>query len=907
MAGNVLSNLYPPIIESYMPAFLRTQGCRIYFSISNFNSYNDIRSNAQVTVKNQNSNASVLKKSEYPNGIKICNVIEDTEIEDDYKYYIQLDPTDLEKGFELNQYYKVQIRFTDAALSKPDKSIEGQWLAANTAYFSEWSTICLIKGISKPTVTIHNFEKASDDISIAITTNTVDFIGSVSFEDPGEEETLRSYRIKLYNEKDTLLTDSGDIYSSSYNSINQINYTFEYELVDGNSYQIELEITTYNLYTELYRYDFNVIQSGSDKLDADISVTPDEEGGYNIIKLIGKTSDIFTGNITIRRTSSKSNFLLWEDIHTEAISEGKPLDYTWYDFSIESGVWYKYCAQKRNNLGHRGVALQYPAAVMCMFEDIFLVGDNKQLRIKYNPQVSSYKRTVIDAKTDTIGSQFPFIKRNGYVNYRQFPISGMITLFDDYNDIFTSREELFGDKSIELYDAYNWENRINSYNDFVHEREFREKVMDFLYADKVRLFRSLSEGNILIRLMDINLTPETTLGRQIYSFSATACEVDTCTIKNLDKYYIQSLGDYSHLITYSNHILDKLDGTFSAGESNDLITVLLQKKYNEIVPNGYISVIKYLDYLRIEFKMPPYLIKEDGGNLRKLEATEEPDATTVLGYIAYINNIPVLINSEGIYELKGKEIKVNSLYFPIDTIATVDYNVLISETEDTSKLAKLIYYTQRIGQIGGSFDYKDSVFQRIWNKYRLEYKAYYQKLISINSVKIEANPGTVVWIKESNNTDLERYVINENNSLQIYDDNSVIEGLYFCGYHLEPANDLDKQGESLPENKFIETGIENIDSSFIENPIQNGVYTFSNQPLGLIGEEIPTDSAEIEDDEIKSTTDSLYEQLLETITENATRYIYYKDKWRIFTGDNDVLCSVDAIVDYFCEIMKGVY
>ena len=33
---NLLNNLYPPIIDTYMPAFIRDNTCKVYFSISNF-------------------------------------------------------------------------------------------------------------------------------------------------------------------------------------------------------------------------------------------------------------------------------------------------------------------------------------------------------------------------------------------------------------------------------------------------------------------------------------------------------------------------------------------------------------------------------------------------------------------------------------------------------------------------------------------------------------------------------------------------------------------------------------------------------------------------------------------------------------------------------------------------------
>jgi hypothetical protein len=76
------------------------------------------------------------------------------------------------------------------------------------------------------------------------------------------------------------------------------------------------------------------------------------------------------------------------------------------------------------------------------------------------------------------------------------------------------------------------------YDSFTNEREFREKVMEFLYDDSVKLYRSGAEGNIIVKLMDISLTPNETLGRMIYSFSCTAYEVAEATAANYDYYDI---------------------------------------------------------------------------------------------------------------------------------------------------------------------------------------------------------------------------------------------------------------------------------------------------------------------------------------------------------------------------------
>ena len=74
------------------------------------------------------------------------------------------------------------------------------------------------------------------------------------------------------------------------------------------------------------------------------------------------------------------------------------------------------------------------------------------------------------------------------------------------------------------------------------EREFRNEVLNFLHKDTIKLFRSLPEGNMLVKLMDIQLTPNETLGRLIYSFSCTAYEVAEATLENMEKYNIIDRG-----------------------------------------------------------------------------------------------------------------------------------------------------------------------------------------------------------------------------------------------------------------------------------------------------------------------------------------------------------------------------
>ena len=315
MAVNI--NLFPPVLNTYMPAFLigssdiQKNTCRVYFSISLYNSLNDIK-NAQVTVANQNTNLSVLDKSKYPCEIMLTDIKTDlTRVSDD-KYYIEIKTSDIEEGFQINQYYKVQIRFTaagaaDVSLDTP-QAIDG-WLAANLSNFSEWSTVCLVRGISVPSLNVSGFDISADTTLWSL--NNVDVVGRLTYADFTETDTLKSYQIKLYDINNQLLSDSGVIYSNAYSNINEFNYTFEYAFNEGESYYFTFEYETANMYTESNTYEFIVVQEDADKLEAILTVTLDNINGCVILNVKSKDDDdSFVGNITIRRASSESNFTI---------------------------------------------------------------------------------------------------------------------------------------------------------------------------------------------------------------------------------------------------------------------------------------------------------------------------------------------------------------------------------------------------------------------------------------------------------------------------------------------------------------------------------------------------------------------------------------------------------------------
>jgi hypothetical protein len=79
--------------------------------------------------------------------------------------------------------------------------------------------------------------------------------------------------------------------------------------------------------------------------------------------------------------------------------------------------------------------------------------------------------------------------------------------------------------------------------------------------------------------MNISLTPDTALGRLVYTFNATAYEIDDHTIKNLDKYEIQSLGDYNAV-------------AFSRSEKSLTFDIIKERSSGSIIPS--LDIIDYI-------------------------------------------------------------------------------------------------------------------------------------------------------------------------------------------------------------------------------------------------------------------------------------------------------------------------
>lgn len=867
---SLTNNLYPPILPTYQSASLTTVNYKIYFSLSSYNSYDEINNLVQVTVRNQKTNKTALSRTLYPSEIKLCTAKIDSNRTSDDKYYIEIAPSDMQNGFEINQFYKVQIRFTAAEVTTPVTNALDKWLIENEDNFSEWSTVCLIRAISAPTITIRGLEEGTSSIWYK---SAVDLIGAITFADETEQDSLNSYTVTVVDENNNIVYTATE-YTSDNEIPNEINHQIKYNFATGNTYTITVAIETANDYTSSVSYEILIISSSAlSALPGTFTATPDTEMGC--IQLDLNLTDSISNQIVIRRASSRDNYSLWEDIHFEKITKSADMTYTWKDYTVECGIYYKYGIQRYNTDSIRGTLTQIELPVMVFFPDFFLGAGNSEIRIKYNPKISSYSHVLSETKVDTLGSQYPFIRRNGAVNYRQFSISGLITLFNDEDEVFITQEDLF-QEALSDYEAFRDENYITLYNDDIYEREFRDRIVEFLYDDSVKLFRTMSNGNVLVKLMDISLQPLAEAIRSyVYSFSASAYEVDDCSIDNYEKYGIFNLGTVEETDEVNQTHFGQYYGEAPSG---NLLTALDEKYLS--LKSGYETTVKYLTDIRIKFEDDSYPVKRNGSSLEKSTDSETTDIIG-LGHIVQIDGVDIFVPSTtNRYELVGEDIQINSIIFKATENIQVDYIAVLVENLTTDETNVSSYqYTTRIGQLFDTFDYNESAYSMLTNKYyeKPANNTYYQQLVSLNMVRIEANEGTVFEIKTTNDTEATTVIINSTNVYTLKEQDNSIEELTFKGVYL----------------------IERTSSEDLSYLVENQQYYNMGKEYATITEEALT--------EIKSQG---YNRVYSVPTSSTGYIIYWAPTESLEEFDIDtgiVHCSVTAMVDYECETVKGVY
>lgn len=949
--ATVLSTLYPPLIGTFQPAFEYNDGPEITFTISNYNSFSQIQ-HLHISLVNQKTNQNVLATNannaiSVPSGTYLIDgiwIVPFNGFEKIFTYFdnnnnlykIKIPNTILKNKnseFITDYYYKVQLRFdcvTNDILTSSETSeniFDSTYLNNYKVYFSEWSSVSLLKAVPQAEIQLTNFSIIGSD---GLTNNNISkkipqfapgiipIVGKLVFYKQNSiiesaNEWIKNYQIKVYKkgeESEELILDTDIIYPENYKfnrnkinieSKNESNYwtnNFSY-LVDlstepsNTNYIINIIIYTKNNYMIKSSFDFKLIDTlftpnwiwsfNEKKLSyygSSIDKIITEEDG----EIIGTVKADFDSNpasvnymyqqepgyMFIRRSDSLSNFKNWTII--KCVECNNPLESVKFtDNTIGSLVQYKYSVQY---ICYRGgiqtSVTNSPVIIYPDFHDILISSKDKQLAIRYNAQIASMTPVVNRVKIDTLGGRYPKFAENAKLNYKQFNLSGLIVAESDYNRKFlndldySSDMEIYNtnqngkylirnDTVVEDFDSNNFYGTYT--NDIVNnlqdsnkkeftqkntnhdiyptenwwwERKFREEVIKWLNDGKPKLYRSMTEGNMIVIFDGITLTPNNQLGRRIWNISCTVYEVgdgyDLELLNNLNIYNIQN--------DYENKTINFDADTEEDSLIRKTVTMLGQQyeikalKDSENNPLGIVknNIIKDINFLyqglgknylyvnnsvfmhnlKIHFTSPPQYYDINSNEKITLLSTiptksenEEKinflDDSYALGYklnLYYKDNasavtifVHSLDNRSGYYQVPSN-LLISEIELFDDTVATLDYYLTYKINYYNSAIPD--FYSQEetlIGQVNNYWSFGSDIDNYINEKYRVynwtqtsDYE-YAENLVYWKGLTIESDPYSIYEItyKEGINNvvstnEKNRYIIPRTGTLNLFQD-----------------------------------------------------------------------------------------------------------------------------------------
>lgn len=340
------------------------------------------------------------------------------------------------------------------------------------------------------------------------------------------------------------------------------------------------------------------------------------------------------------------------------------------------GTETSYQADMYNNIKNQGRTMR--------FNSVYLTTNKHQLRLEGNTKIQSLKYNKPSSIVQTIGNKYPYYISNSKNNYRTFQINSLISLQFDPNLTFLHRDYFGGslewvseennhriivwNKDLTPIERYSLNYKriklengaeiilhlepgesiegdyktINSEKDFIaeppyfqdfwsnqnvySERKFREAVIEWIQDGKPKLFRSETEGNMIVVLTDVSISPLSDKNRVVWTLACTATEIAEYNAENLIKFNLTpneitsnplmsfknnitretlfNITEYKILANLFNNISDYL---IEKGQIKGELIYEINPSLSDIDYNYFIEIIKQLDIYYLPCSSVPTL------------------------------------------------------------------------------------------------------------------------------------------------------------------------------------------------------------------------------------------------------------------------------------------------------------
>lgn len=436
--------------------------------------------------------------------------------------------------FNVGEFYKVQLAYKDL------QGIVGIY-----------STVGVIKCTASPSVSIDLLTATDQSNNIVYNNRQTEYSGIyANKEDPTEQLYAGYFTITAPGANGSVVYQSKPkIFNNALSTSNTSIQTEipEVELAnDVQGYKIQYCVTTINgltAYSPQYYLDIET----TDNLENPETINPSVISGMS-------NSDMGTVdlNIDFIQIDPSRQYLVWrKTLFTqqpwqllatiEAPIELK--EYLYQDYTVEHHTPYLYKIQeKQGNKYFKPIYINQSTASFSVlnnnafyvdFEDILLYDGEKQLKLKFNPQISTFQRHINATKIETLGGAYPFVIRNGNMKYAEIPLSCLLTYHMDDMYTFIANDQEIGLQTKER-------NMNTTAANIKAERLFKNAVVDWLNNGQLKLLRTPAEGNFIVSLMNVSLSPNAQFSRMLATLTCNAYEMMDYNIKNLQQHHLQN-------------------------------------------------------------------------------------------------------------------------------------------------------------------------------------------------------------------------------------------------------------------------------------------------------------------------------------------------------------------------------
>lgn len=353
--------LYPPILDAWLPAIPIGEDIIIYFTLSAYSNLTDIRQDIiLVDIVNSVTNENVVNYIANAGSRQLAAAM---QVDDNQKYFIKINTRLI--NVDLNNTYKVQLRFCSSLINATAAEIQAnpkddRW----SSLISDYSKVSLIKIIPCPHLELQGFIDVGTEAQYIISTAFLSIVGKLNFGEIDTDEVLESYQIEVYEsetgaDKKQLLLKTDVLYPNSKEQ-NIISYTLKRDLKNKTYYLMTISYKTNNGYYNSKDFRFFVSYEYTFIIDPpQISVNQNTETGAIEVFISGAVN--YQGYYILRRTSSLSNFLEWDDLkYFYKESDSESIDQVVEDYLVQPGVIYRYQVIPLSANGYRQLWTNIP-------------------------------------------------------------------------------------------------------------------------------------------------------------------------------------------------------------------------------------------------------------------------------------------------------------------------------------------------------------------------------------------------------------------------------------------------------------------------------------------------------------------------------------------------------------------